>query len=106
MIFNLLKVIVVAFIYGTVLVFLGPLVDHAFTDLHKEETNWEILFEIIIHIISNYLKEWIDKNTDLNRMIDDDNFYEQFKRFIYKEYVRPLENYNYSFLRVLHILYK
>ena len=52
MILNLLKVIVVAFIYGTVLVFLGPLVDHAFTDLHKEETNWEILFEIIIHIIT------------------------------------------------------
>tara|TARA_B100000900_G_scaffold34834_2_gene26179 strand:- start:3778 stop:4140 length:363 start_codon:yes stop_codon:yes gene_type:complete len=52
MILNLLKVIVVAFIYGTVLVFLGPLIDHAFTDLHKEETNWEILFEIIIHIIT------------------------------------------------------
>ena len=52
MILNLLKVIIVAFIYGTVLVFLGPLVDHAFTDLHKEETNWEILFEIIIHIIT------------------------------------------------------
>ena len=50
----------------------------------------------ILTILSNYLKEWIDKNTDLNRIIDDDNFYEQFKRFIYKEYVRPLENYNYN----------
>ena len=49
---NLLKVILIAFIYGTILVFLGPLIDHAFTDLHKEETNWEILFEIIIHIIT------------------------------------------------------
>ena len=36
----------------------------------------------ILTILSNYLKEWIDKNTDLNRMIDDDNFHEQFKRFI------------------------
>ena len=52
MIFNLLKVILIAFIYGIVLVFLGPLIDHAFTDLHKDETNWEILFEIIIHIIA------------------------------------------------------
>ena len=49
---NLLKIILVAFIYGIILVFLGPLIDHAFTDLHKEETNWEILFEIIIHIIT------------------------------------------------------
>ena len=52
MIFVLLKVIVVAFIYGTVLVFLGPIIDHAFTDLHKEETNWEILTEIIAQIIT------------------------------------------------------
>ena len=52
MIINLLKIVLVAFIYGTILVFLGPLIDHAFTDLHREETNWEILFEIITHIIT------------------------------------------------------
>ena len=52
MIINLFKVILIAFIYGTILIFLGPLIDHAFTDLHKDEGNWEILFEIIIHIIA------------------------------------------------------
>ena len=52
MIFELLKVIIVAFIYGTILVFLGPIIDHAFTDLHKEEKNWEILGEIIAQIIT------------------------------------------------------
>ena len=49
---NILKIILVAFIYGTLLIFIGPLVDHAFTDLHKDEDNFEILFEIIIHIIA------------------------------------------------------
>ena len=42
---NLLKVALIAFIYGTILIFVGPLIDHAFTDLHKDEDNWEILFE-------------------------------------------------------------
>ena len=65
MILNLLKVIIVAFIYGTVLVFLGPLIDHAFTDLHKEETNWEILFEIIIHIITVAVMWYYLNNTIL-----------------------------------------
>jgi hypothetical protein len=51
-IIDILKVILVAFIYGTILIFIGPLVDHAFTDLHKDEDNWEILFEIITHIIT------------------------------------------------------
>ncbi len=50
--FDILKIILIAFIYGTILIFLGPLIDHAFTDLHKDENNWEILFEIIIHIIT------------------------------------------------------
>lgn len=51
-IFDILKIILVAFIYGTLLIFIGPLIDHAFTDLHKDEDNFEILFEIIIHIIA------------------------------------------------------
>ena len=51
-IFDILKVILVAFIYGSLLIFVGPLIDHAFTDLHKDENNFEILFEIIIHIIT------------------------------------------------------
>jgi uncharacterized membrane protein HdeD (DUF308 family) len=51
-VFDILKIIIIAFIYGTLLIFTGPLIDHAFTDLHKDEDNWEILFEIIVHIIA------------------------------------------------------
>ena len=51
-VFDILKIIIIAFIYGTLLIFIGPLIDHAFTDLHKDEDNWEILFEIIVHIIA------------------------------------------------------
>jgi|TARA_B110000914_G_C15268036_1_gene356204 uncharacterized membrane protein HdeD (DUF308 family) len=51
-VFDILKIIIIAFIYGTLLIFTGPLIDHAFTDLHKDEDNWEILFEIITHIIA------------------------------------------------------
>ena len=51
-VFDILKIIIIAFIYGTLLIFTGPLIDHAFTDLHKDESNWEILFEIIVHIIT------------------------------------------------------
>jgi len=52
MFINILKIILVAFIYGSILIFIGPLIDHAFTDLHKDENNWEILSEIILHIIT------------------------------------------------------
>jgi len=51
-VFDILKIIIIAFIYGTLLIFTGPLIDYAFTDLHKDESNWEILFEIIVHIIT------------------------------------------------------
>jgi hypothetical protein len=51
-ILDIIKIILVAFIYGTLLIFTGPLIDHAFTDLHKDESNWEVLFEIITHIIT------------------------------------------------------
>lgn len=51
-IFDIFKIILVAFIYGSLLIFVGPLIDHAFTDLHKDQDNFEILFEIIIHIIT------------------------------------------------------
>ena len=66
MIFNILKVALIAFIYGTILVFLGPLIDHAFTDLHKDEGNWEILFEIITHIITVAIIWYYLNNTILN----------------------------------------
>ena len=36
-VFDILKIVLVAFIYGSLLIFLGPLIDHAFTDLHKRK---------------------------------------------------------------------
>ena len=65
-IFDILKIILVAFIYGTLLIFVGPLIDHAFTDLHKDEDNFEILFEIIIHIIAIAIIWYYLNNTILS----------------------------------------
>ena len=48
-------------------------------------------------ILSNYLKLWIDSNTELDRFIDDEKFYDEFKNFIFKEYVTPLETYIYDY---------
>ena len=65
-IFDILKIILVAFIYGSLLIFIGPLIDHAFTDLHKDEDNFEILFEIIIHIIAIAIIWYYLNNTILS----------------------------------------
>ena len=40
-VFDILKIIIISFIYGTLLIFIGPLIDHAFTDLHKDEDKLE-----------------------------------------------------------------
>ena len=48
-------------------------------------------------ILSNYLKLWIDSNVDLERFIDDDRYHDNFNDFIYKEYVKPLENYIFDY---------
>mgnify|MGYP004007881533 CR=1 FL=1 len=65
-VFDILKVILVAFLYGTILIFIGPLIDHAFTNLHKDENNWEILFEIIVHIIAIAIIWYYLNNTMIN----------------------------------------
>ena len=49
---EILILLVVSTIYILVLFFIAPVVDHAFTPLHKEETNMEIFFEIIIQILT------------------------------------------------------
>ena len=49
-------------------------------------------------ILSNYLKLWIDSNKDLDRFIDDETFYDEFRNFIYKEYVLPLQKYIYDYI--------
>jgi hypothetical protein len=48
-------------------------------------------------ILSNYLKLWIDSNINLDRFIDDEKFYDEFKNFIYKEHVLPLQNYQFDY---------
>ena len=49
-------------------------------------------------ILSNYMKIWIDSNTDLDRFIDDQTFYDKFVEFIYSEYITPLQTYLYDYL--------
>ena len=50
--FDMLKIILVILIYVFVLFTVAPLVDHAFTSLHKDETNLEIMGEIILQLIT------------------------------------------------------
>ena len=50
--FDILKIIVVVLVYVFVLFTVAPFVDHAFTSLHKEETNMEIMGEIILQLIT------------------------------------------------------
>ena len=47
MIKNIGKVCFITSINIILLFIIAPIIDHAFTPLHKEETNMEILFEII-----------------------------------------------------------
>lgn len=49
---DILLLCLVSIIYIFVLFFVAPLVDHAFTPLHKDETNLEILFEIIVQLLT------------------------------------------------------
>ena len=45
--FDILKIIVVVLAYVFVLFTVAPFVDHTFTSLHKDETNMEIMGEIL-----------------------------------------------------------
>lgn len=49
---DVIKIVVIILIYVIVLFILAPLVDHAFTSLHKDETNFEIMSEIILQLIT------------------------------------------------------
>ena len=50
--FDMLKIILVILIYVFVLFTVAPFVDHAFTSLHKDETNLEIMGEIILQLVT------------------------------------------------------
>ena len=49
---NVGKVCFITSINIILLFILAPIIDHAFTPLHKEETNMEILFEIITQLLT------------------------------------------------------
>ena len=49
---NIGKVCFITSINIILLFIIAPIIDHAFTPLHKEETNMEILFEIITQLIT------------------------------------------------------
>ena len=58
------KVILVVMYYVGVLLFIGPVIDHFFTSLHKDDSNLEILSEVIFQLLAVsvlwfYLSTWM-----------------------------------------------
>ena len=49
---NIVKICVVSTIHILLLFSIAPIIDHAFTPLHKDESNGEILFEIITQLLT------------------------------------------------------
>ena len=49
---NIVKICVVSIIHILLLFSIAPILDHAFTPLHKDESNEEILFEIITQLLT------------------------------------------------------
>jgi hypothetical protein len=49
---DILKIVTVLLFYVLVLLFIAPIVDHTFTPLHKEDTNMEILIEVLLQLIT------------------------------------------------------
>jgi len=52
MLTNLFKVCIVSVVHIIILFTIAPIIDHAFTPLHRDETNTEILFEIITQLLT------------------------------------------------------
>jgi len=48
---DIVKIIAVLLFYVSVLLFIAPLIDHMFTPLHTEDTNLEILTEVLFQLI-------------------------------------------------------
>jgi len=66
MIRDLIILIIITILYCIILFIIAPMVDHAFSPLHKDETNVEIFMEIIMQIITVsviwfYLRYFINK---------------------------------------------
>ena len=66
MIRDLITLIIITTIYCVILFIIAPMIDHAFTPLHKDESNIEIFVEIITQIITGsgiwyYLRNFMNK---------------------------------------------
>ena len=66
MIRDIILLSIITIIYCIVLFIIAPMVDHAFTPLHKDESNTEIFLEIVIQILTvsiiwYYLRNFINK---------------------------------------------
>jgi hypothetical protein len=69
MIRDILILIVVSIIYTLILFFIAPIVDHAFSPLHKDDTNLEIFFEIILQLITIAVV-WFILNKYISQLIN------------------------------------
>ena len=45
------KLIIIIFIYVSILKFFSPIIDHEFGELDKSKSNFKILFEIMMQIL-------------------------------------------------------
>jgi len=52
MIIQLIKIMGISVIHILILFAIAPIIDHAFSPLHKDESNAEILFEIITQLLT------------------------------------------------------
>jgi hypothetical protein len=59
--------------------------------------NSNIYYENFLFTMYVRLRDWIDRNEDINRFVSNLELYLKFKFFIYSEYVKPLNKYNYDF---------
>ena len=69
MIRDLIILIIITTIYCIILFIIAPIVDHAFSPLHKEETNTEIFLELLMQIITISII-WYYLKTGINSIIN------------------------------------
>lgn len=58
--------------------------------------NSNIYYENFLFTMYIRLRDWIDKNEDIERFVSNIELYLKFKFFIYSEYVNSLSKYNYD----------
>jgi hypothetical protein len=58
--------------------------------------NSNIYYENFLFTMYVRLRDWIDRNEDIDRFVSNIELYLKFKFFIYSEYVKPLNKYNYD----------